>query len=330
MFVFEYYLLFAFETLLGRPLSNNTKYPRIGIPQRKEQQMSNKEKIKARGSIQRERRRYISFLYIGGSFFLLLVIVAIALRVLYSTSTMSFISKTADAIIFDIAITIGEIGFGSAVIGIIIDQYQRRFSEDEENLSRFIADEGIVDVFGSATDPRLVEYLTHIVNQARLEITFVGLGLSVLRDNREMTQAICNRANQIRSLTVNVLVGDINNAGVANRLAEEKSWHQSKNIYYHDTWPTEYFGSISALLITGLNEDAKTRVRLLRLSTCPILTAAKIDDQLLFFPYGTPNIRGGDSPWVAIDGKAKDSKLANFLNDLFAYYQELIGIQAAA
>ena len=292
--------------------------------------MSSKEQTKARGSIQRERRRYISFLYIGGSFFLLLLIVATALQVLYSTSAMFFVSNTVDEIIFDIAISVGEIGFGSAVIGIIIDQYQRRFGEDEESLSRFIADEGIVDVFGSATDPRLVEYLTNIVNQARLEITFVGLGLSVLRDNREMAQAIRNRANQIRSLTVNVLVGDVNNPGVANRLAEEKNWHQSKNIYYPDTWPTEYFGSISAMLTTGLNEDAKTRVRLLRLNTCPMLTAAKIDDQLLFFPYGTPNIRGGYSPWIVIDGKAKDSKLANFLNSLFAHYQELISVQAPA
>ncbi len=292
--------------------------------------MSDKETMKPRGRIQRERRRYLLFLYFGGSFFLLLIIIAIALKVLYSSSIMPLISKAVDEIVFEIAITIGETGFGSAVIGVLIDQYQRRVNEDEESLSKFVTDEGLVDVFNSATDPRLVEYLTHLVAQARLEITFVGLGLSVLRNNRELTQTIRNRANQVKSLTVNVLVGDINNAGVNNRLNEEKSWYQSKNLYYPDTWPTEYFGSISAMLTAELNEDAKTRVHLLRLETCPMLTSVKIDDQFLFFPYGTPNMRGGDSPWLAVDGKAKNSKFVKFLSDLFAYYQESVRTQIAS
>lgn len=286
--------------------------------------MSNRGKVKPRGSLRKERHRYVTFLYGGGCFFLLLLIGTVALRVLYSAPNMVLVSETFDEILFEIAIPIGETGFGSMVIGIIIDQYQRRFGEDEESLKRFIAEEGIVDVFGSATDSRFVEYITHLVEQARVEITFVGLGLSVLRNNRDLTYTICHRANRVKSLRVSILLGDPNNAGVANRLAEEKDWHQNQNIFYPDTWPTEYFGSISAILSTELTEEAKTRVHLLRLDTCPMLTAAKVDDQLLFFMYGAPNMRGGDSPWVAIDGKAKDGKLVGFLNGMFDNYHEFV------
>ena len=52
-----------------------------------------------------------------------------------------------------------------------------------------------------------------------------------------------------------------------------------------------------------------------------MVSVIKIDAIYLFFPYGTPNIKGSHSPWILIDGNAEGSAMVKFLKDIIKFYE---------
>jgi hypothetical protein len=52
-----------------------------------------------------------------------------------------------------------------------------------------------------------------------------------------------------------------------------------------------------------------------------MVSVIKIDNIYLFFPYGTPNVKGSHSPWIVIDGNADRSALVKFLKDIIQFYE---------
>jgi len=274
-----------------------------------------------RGGSREERKRYLWFTYIGGAFFFVLLVTTIIVRVLYSDPSKALISETADAILFEILLITAGTGFGSTVVGVVIDQYQRRFGEYQEEVNRFIFQEGVSDVFRSAEDPRLIQYLLELIPDARSEMVFIGLGLGILSHNREILTAIGERLNAVQSLRVGIYLGSANNEGVKNRIHEEKAWHHENKINYDETWVTRYPAEIRSVLHRIVNGDSTDRLRVVIVDDCPMCTVMKVDDRFLFFAYGSPNIRGSQSPWIVFDGRAINSKWVRFLYDVVSFYQ---------
>lgn len=275
-----------------------------------------------RGEAQIKRKRYLAFVYVGGVFFFLLLVVTIILKHLYSDPNESIISEVTDAILFEAFTVISGAGFASAVIGTIIDQYQRRVGESQVQLSRFIGSEGIVEVFRSATDPRLIQYVQSLILTANSEIFFVGLGLGLLSHNRELLNAIGDRLDAKKNLEVNIFIGKQTNPGVQNRINEEKEWHDKNGISYDPSWVTRYPNEISTVLQHRISEKSRNRLRIVDLDDCPMSTVVKIDDHFLFFVYGTPNIRGSQSPWIAIDKTNGNGEIVKFLNEIVNFYKK--------
>ena len=84
--------------------------------------MGKRARIKPRGSFQRERRRYVAFLYVGGCVFFLLVVVAVTFRVLYTNSVITLGSAIVDEMLYEILVIVGETGFGSAVMELLNEE----------------------------------------------------------------------------------------------------------------------------------------------------------------------------------------------------------------
>ena len=53
-----------------------------------------------------------------------------------------------------------------------------------------------------------------------------------------------------------------------------------------------------------------------------MISIFKIDDIYLFFSYGTPDIRGSQSPWIAIKGASDQSEFAYFLKRNINFYKK--------
>lgn len=271
--------------------------------------------------LQIERKRYLGFIYIGGLFFFILLVGTISLKYIYSSPDKYLISSSLDAIVFESLIEISGTVFAAAIIGTIIDQYQRRIGESQDKFSAFIAEEGIVNVFKSANDPLLIQDLQYHVSNARSEIVFIGLGLGILSHNLDILENIGKRLNERKSLEVNIFIGNEKNQGVMNRIKEEKDWHLKNNLHYNETWVSRYPAEIRSAIYRTVNEKAKSRLKIIDLDDYPMATVVKIDEHFLFFMYGTPDIRGSQSPWVALDISNGSGELVRFLSSIVEYYQ---------
>lgn len=276
-----------------------------------------------RGDAQIKRKRYLAFIYIGGVFFFLLLVVTIILKQLYIAPTQSLISEHVDAILFEVLVLISGAGFASSVIGTIIDQYQRRVGDSQVQLNRFIGNEGIVEVFKSASDPRLIQYIQSLISTATSEIFFSGLGLGLLAHNMDLLVAIGRRLEEKKNLEVNIFIGSHKNAGVQNRINEERDWHNKNGINYDPSWVTRYPAEIRSVLNHHLNDKTRSRLKIVDLEDCPMSTVIKIDDHFLLFIYGTPNVRGSQSPWLAIDRSNGNGEIVRFLSAIVNYYKGL-------
>jgi len=269
---------------------------------------------------QRDQRIYRAFVYIGGAFAFFALVTVVILKNIYTGSSTFLVSKTADPLIFEISIILIGAVFGTAIVGTVFDQYQRRFVARESIMVKKLLGEGIIEVFRSSTDPALLQFMTHLINGARSEMTFIGLGLGILSRNREILSAIGERLNHQQSLMVNIIFGGNQNSGVQNRIFEEEQWHTQNNLSYDSTWVTRYPAEIRSLLDQVVLPAARGRLRVEAAATCPIMTIIKIDDIYLFFSYGPPSIRGSQSPWIALDTNSSCGHLGRFLAKSVEFY----------
>lgn len=280
-------------------------------------------------SRKRDRRRFLLFMYLSGSFFLVAVIVAISLRGVFNAASGDHLfTAVADAIVFEVAIAVGGAGFGSCVIGVLLDYYQRSFGERNEAFDAMVRHEGISDCFLSASDPRLIQFLMERIGNAKQEIACVGLGLGILSHNRNILSLIAARLNTTRSLSTWIFYGADKNPGVLNRTNEEAEWHRENGFNYDATWVSRYPAEISSVLNAQVVAGARNRLHIDAVAAAPTLTLIKIDEAYLFFAYGTPNIRGSESPWLLFDG-VKSGNFVRFFENILDYYQSKAGVKAA-
>lgn len=274
-----------------------------------------------RANPKKERKRYLAFLYFGGLISFIVMIFTIIAKNVYADPNSALISEPADTILFEILIIVSGTIFGSTIIGVLIDQYQRRFSDHQDDINRFVLQIGIIDVFNSAVDPRLIQHLLRLIPSARSEIVFSGLGLGILSHNFDVLDAIGKRLNAVKSLRTDIFIGGSGSLGVMNRVSEEKIWHEAHGLSYSESWVTRYPAEIKSYLQRVVDVDAIKRLRIVEVDDCPMCTVIKIDDDFLFFSYGSPNIRGSQSPWMAFDGKTINSKWVQFLSNIISFYR---------
>ena len=280
--------------------------------------------MKNLSKIREDKKRYVAFLYFGGLFFLLMLVTAIVLNILFKDPTVSIVSETFDALFFEIFKAISGTAFGACLVGVIIDQYQERIAGNEKSLNDIIDAEGFVETFFSANDPSFLKYLHYYIEEAKSEINVIGLGLSVLALNLDLMEKIKDRMEKNKNLKVNIYIGSADNKGVLSRKKEEEEWHKSNSITYDYYWLERFPAEIRSFLRKDILESANKRLKIVDLTFCPWLTAIKIDDHYAIHIYGSPDIRGTRSFWLAFDDTKQKGKLVTFIDRIFNYCEEII------
>ncbi|MBI5275979.1 MAG: hypothetical protein HY854_05910 [Burkholderiales bacterium] len=188
--------------------------------------------------------------------------------------------------------------------------------------SSSIVREGVSDVFASDFDPAFTSQLVAKLNGARRSIVFAGMGLSFLKGNTALVLTLTTALHRVRELTVEIFYGDPSNPGIRNRIREEASDGALRGRAYSRDWPKTHIASIRRALESRLTSEEQGRLKIRAASCLPMATIVRADDAYFWYAYGTPNIRGKESPWIMLDAPGEDSELRKFLDTCIAYYQE--------
>lgn len=282
------------------------------------------DKRSLRSPLGRERAEFRRFLWLVAALSLLVLTVGVVLRQLYADSGKALMTEDADAIVFELAILIAGTLLGTVIVGILIDEYQTKFGEASTNLSQLLASEGITDVYKSANDVRLLQDLETAISSARERVVGLGLGLGILHNNRALLVALAERVNASDHLLVDIYLGDEQNQGVQNRIAEEQTWHDSNGMNYDPAWVQRFPSEIKSVLTALVTKDKQPNIHVRTVDSCPSIGLIKVDDRLFYFPYGPPSVRGSESPWIQlVDGDT--GNLVRFLHRCIEYYQTQFG-----
>jgi hypothetical protein len=239
-----------------------------------------------------------------------------------STLNIAVTTRFLDPVIAEFGIAAGGAVLGTVLVGLLLDDYQQRFTQHAEDFSELIKDEGILDVFRDANDPKLLSTLQSSIDQAHDEIIAFGLGLGILHNNRNLLGAMAARLNETKNLTVAIYTGAATNSGVNNRIKEETNWHNRKGMNYDPNWVDKYPKEISTVLHALTKPDHHVRLTTKNVDVCAMFGCIKIDDRLFMFPYGSPDVRGSESPWLSlkIDNRNK-GYLVQFALRSIAFFQ---------
>ena len=127
------------------------------------------------------------------------------------------------------------------------------------------------------------------------------------------------------TLTVDIFYGDPNSRGIRNRALEEEEASKFENREYRKSWTNDHLHSLQKELQNQLRRDDHRRVNLCLSPFLPMITVIRTDNSYLWYPYGTPNLRGKESPWILVDGANNDSSLVRFLEANIGYYERTRG-----
>lgn len=187
--------------------------------------------------------------------------------------------------------------------------------------SEQIENEGIRAVYSSDYDPLFIRELLSRVRSARNSIVMAGMGLSFLKGNTELISAITSSLKKSRSLQVEIYYGDPNNKGIKNRVDEENRSSINSNRSYNRAWPKEHLDSIVKAFQNNLHPNDYARASI-RLTNClPMICVIQVDEAFFWYAYGTPNIRGKESPWILIDTPNEGGFIRGFLENNISYYR---------
>lgn len=269
-----------------------------------------------------KRRR---FLYFYGAVLAISSIILFAgflLKALFADPQQALVTEVWDSIIFETAVFIGATIAGAALVALIIDHHQQRLGAESDELKTVLEMEGILGVYQDANDPKLLSKIIEAISTAHREFYAFGLGLGILFNNRSILQRLSEQINKNPAMTATILTGSGQNSGVANRIAEEKSWHESKNINYNVNWAENFPAEISTSLANWVDEASRSRVKVETVDSCFMFGAIIVDDVVFLFPYGSPDVRGSESPWYELVYKAgSEGKWANFVRRCVSYYK---------
>jgi hypothetical protein len=251
----------------------------------------------------------------------LVLVLFIVLKTLHHTAQLTLFSEAIDTIIYETMIVSAGTFLATALIGIIYEKFQTKIVRDSTLVRERFVDEGILRVFKSAGDPKLLEFLQSEIGSSKSEVIAVGLGLGILAHNPQLLEAIAEKVNNIDNFRLKIFFGSSNNNGVKNRIQEEKTYHDNKNLNYDESWIQRYPSEMNGVLKSLINDNREHKFTIKEIDTCPMVSLIKIDNTFLFFPYGTPNIKGSRSPWIEVDGNADNSSMVKFLKDIIKFYE---------
>lgn len=187
--------------------------------------------------------------------------------------------------------------------------------------------EGLRTVFTSDYDPAFGADLLSRVSSAAKSVILAGMGLSFLKGNTELIGAIVTALQTSPQLSVEIYYGDPLNPGIRNRVREEARESARQGTAYTKTWPKDHSDSILKALRSKLRAADYARLSF-RLTDClPMVSIIRVDDAFVWYPYGTPNIRGKQSPWILMErtGTATTPPLIRFLEESLSYYKRTSG-----
>lgn len=265
--------------------------------------------------------QYRTWAYWSAVVSFILLVLFIVLRTLKQTANLSLFSDSVDTIIYEIMIVSSGTFLATSLIGIIYEKFQTRIVRDASLVHERFVDEGILRIYKSAADPQLLEFLQNEIANSKSEVIAVGLGLGILAHNPEILETIAERVNNVDNFRLKIYYGSANNNGVKNRIQEEKLYHDKKNLNYDESWIQRYPSEMNGVLRNLIIDNREHKFTISEIDTCPMISIIKIDNTFLFFPYGTPNIKGSRSPWIEVDGNAHSSTMAKFLRDIIKFYE---------
>lgn len=214
-------------------------------------------------------------------------------------------------------IALATTALATTLVTLLVGQYQERMTEMEQLRRRISEDEGVIGTYSSDSDPLFAAFLMNIVTSAQDEIRAVGLGLGVLAHNPPILDAIASRVKSRKHLVVKIQHGAANNPGVLARVAEEADWNRSHSYEYDQNWLTRYPNTIRDRLRMQLSEEQMQRVFVGPCWFMPMIMAILVDETLLISLYGTPGMRGSETPWIAINRRAPHGQFAAFIDRVF-------------
>ncbi len=272
------------------------------------------------GSFRKEQRRFRAFLVLVGVAATCIVVASLVVREVTTAPDGPFITRSADPVLFEVLLIFGGTALGSALVGILLDEYQKRFGERAGEYEAVLRREGIVGVYPSSEDPDLLLAIERAMAGARSQVVGVGLGLSVLV-NRKLLGRLANRLQEEPNLKVDVVLGSPDNAGVVNRITEESTWHTAMGVPYNNDWVREFPDEIRSVLLMHAGAENQDRISVTTTESCPFLGLLRFDDRLFVFPYGAPSMRGGsESPWIELDRSETGGYLNRFAGQVLDYY----------
>jgi len=247
--------------------------------------------------------------------------VFIILKTIYSGDKNSFISESFDAILFELIIVASGAFLSSSIIGIIFEKFQTKVINDDSLIRKRYIDEGILRIFESATDPQLLNFLKVEINNSNSEVIGLGLGLGILSHNPKIMGSIAKKINSVPNYRLRIFLGSSENIGVNNRIKEEKDSIVAKGLNYDETWIKRYPSEIKGLLNKDVSGENQKKYKVKEIDTCPMVSIIKIDNYFLYFSYGSPDIKGSDSPWILVDGKSQNSAIVRYLKKVLEFYE---------
>jgi hypothetical protein len=224
-------------------------------------------------------------------------------------------SEFVDAVAFRTTEAIAATGMATAAIALVFEAYQGNIDRSRRLREVVVEREGVLDTFVSDSDPRFLAVAQEALSSARTEIVAAGLGLGFLSHNPSLVDAMVRSMNARHStVKVSLLHGSESVNGVAARIAEEQSWHDARQFNYDKEWVTRYPQSIRDRVVRQLSAGAASRFDIRAIVFTPYVSVLKVDDLVFMSPYGPPGLRGSDSPWILLDGRAAGGFLLKFVS----------------
>lgn len=252
------------------------------------------------------------------------LIASVVLETIYRPTNSALINEAIDSIVFTVLQVGSSTIAGASLVALIIDNYQAAVRADTSSMTDVIESEGIVEIYRNANDPKLASRLEELIGTAQTEIIAFGLGLGILNNNRSLLIAIAQRINSTPNLKTTILLGSEQNIGVMNRLEEEYAWHQNRAVNYDKDWVTKYPAEISSIIMSYTDEKNAPRVSVEQIDTCFMYGSIVIDGHAFFHLYGSPDIRGSESPWYEFIYSIHDEgHIPKFIRRSINYYAEL-------
>lgn len=199
-------------------------------------------------------------------------------------------------------------------LGSVVSWLTSKYSS-KKKIAKITSDDFIV--FKNDADPAFVIRVCSSIEGSERDITFVGLGHTILRHNDAIKSSLLNAVTTNPNINLSIYYSSAED-GLQSRLREEKTHYANKFMNYDENWIHEYPANIVAFLTSSLSDQQLDQVLVKRLTYMPMFNLVRVDNSYFFYVYGCPSIRGPDSPWIFISPDSK-SQMKSFFDRNLAF-----------